>query len=84
MGNCFRNDKQALTNKNVIVKRIEKATELLEKLRNEGGEYKGIDYRENLDDVMDKLEKAGYFSGMALEEQKGENYAGKRSYFYKR
>lgn len=38
MGNCFRNDKQALTNKNVIVKRIEKATELLEKLRNEGGE----------------------------------------------
>lgn len=45
---------------------------------------KGIDYRENLDDVMDKLAKAGYFSGMALEEQKGENYAGKRSYFYKR
>lgn len=38
MGNCFRNDKQALTNKNVIVKRIEKATELLKKLRNEGGE----------------------------------------------
>lgn len=38
MGNCFRNYKQALTNKNVIVKRIEKATELLEKLRNEGGE----------------------------------------------
>lgn len=36
MGNCFRNDKQALTNKNVIVKRIEKAKELLEKLRDEG------------------------------------------------
>lgn len=36
MGNCFRNDKQALANKNVIVKRIEKATELLEKLRDEG------------------------------------------------
>lgn len=42
---------------------------------------KGVDYRESLDDIMDKLEKAGYFSGMALEEQKGENYAGKRSYF---
>lgn len=36
MGNCFRNDKQAIANKNVIVKRIEKATELLEKLRDEG------------------------------------------------
>lgn len=36
MGNCFRNDKQAIANKTVIVKRIEKATELLEKLRDEG------------------------------------------------
>lgn len=38
MGNCFRNDKQALTNKNVIVKRIKKAAELLKKLRDE---YRG-------------------------------------------
>lgn len=38
MGNCFRNDKQALANKNVIVKRIEKAAKLLKKLRDEGEE----------------------------------------------
>lgn len=38
MGNCFRNDKQALTNKNIIVKRIEKATELLKKLQDERDE----------------------------------------------
>lgn len=41
MGNCFRNYKQAIANKNVIVKRIKKAAELLKKLRDERDEQHG-------------------------------------------
>jgi hypothetical protein len=38
VGNCFQNYKQAKANADVIMKRIEKATEVLKKLRDEGDE----------------------------------------------
>lgn len=38
VGNCFRKRKEALSHKDAIMKRIEKATKLLEKLRDQGGE----------------------------------------------
>ena len=38
MGNCFRNRKEALSHKDVIMNRIAKAVKLLEKLRDEGDE----------------------------------------------
>lgn len=38
VGNCFKNYQRALSNKDAIVKRIEKAAELLEKLRDERDE----------------------------------------------
>lgn len=38
VGNCFKKYKEALNHKDVIMKRIEKAKELLEKLRDEGDE----------------------------------------------
>lgn len=56
MGNCFRNDKQALTNKNVIVKRIEKATELLKKLRDERDEQHETCLRTRLPETWGKVE----------------------------
>jgi hypothetical protein len=38
VGNCFRKRKEALANKEAIMKRIEKVTKLLEKLRDQGDE----------------------------------------------
>lgn len=38
VGNCFRKRKEALSHKDAIMKRIEKATKLLEKLRDERNE----------------------------------------------
>lgn len=38
IGNCFRGGKEARSHKDVIMKRVEKATKLLEKLRDEGDE----------------------------------------------
>lgn len=38
IGNCFRGGKEARSHKDVIMKRVEKATKLLEKLRDEGNE----------------------------------------------
>lgn len=38
VGNCFKNYQRSLSNKDTIVKRIEKAAELLKKLRDEGDE----------------------------------------------
>ncbi|WP_370852199.1 hypothetical protein [Megasphaera elsdenii] len=38
VGNCFRKRKEALANKEAIMKRIERATELLKTLRDEGDE----------------------------------------------
>lgn len=38
MGNCFKTRGQATANADIILKRLKKATELLEKLRDEGGE----------------------------------------------
>lgn len=38
VGNCFKNYERALSNKGAITKHIEKAAELLEKLRDEGDE----------------------------------------------
>lgn len=38
VGNCFKKHKQAQANADAIMKRIEKATKLLEKLRDEGDE----------------------------------------------
>ncbi|MFV0616860.1 hypothetical protein ACE418_02985 [Megasphaera sp. WILCCON 0056] len=45
LGNCFRTYDQAKNNAGVIMKRIEKATELLEKLRDKGDEQHD-DYRQ--------------------------------------
>lgn len=38
VGNCFRKRKEALSHKDAIMKLIEKATKLLEKLRDERDE----------------------------------------------
>lgn len=38
VGNCFKKHKQAQANVDAIMKRIEKSTKLLEKLRDQGGE----------------------------------------------
>lgn len=56
MGNCFRNDKQAIANKNVIVKRIKKAAELLEKLRDERDEQHETCLRTRLPETWGKVE----------------------------
>lgn len=56
MGNCFRNDKQAIANKNVIVKRIKKAAELLKKLRDERDEQHETCLRTRLPETWGKVE----------------------------
>lgn len=43
VGNCFKKRKEAYANKEKIMKRIERAAELLEKLRDEGDEYREDD-----------------------------------------
>lgn len=56
MGNCFRNDKQAIANKNVIVQRIKKAAELLKKLRDERDEQHETCLRTRLPETWGKVE----------------------------
>ena len=56
MGNCFRHDKQAIANKNVIVKRIKKAAELLKKLRDERNEQHETCLRTRLPETWGKVE----------------------------
>lgn len=56
VGNCFENYKQARDNADVIMKRIEKATELLKKLRDEGDELHEACLRTRLPETWGKVE----------------------------
>lgn len=56
VGNCFKNYQRALSNKNAITKRIEKATELLKKLRDERDEQHETCLRTRLPETWGKVE----------------------------
>lgn len=56
VGNCFRKNKQAQANADSIMKRIERATELLKKLRDEGDEQHGTCLRTRLPETWGKVE----------------------------
>lgn len=56
IGNCFKIYQRALSNKDVIMKRIEKATELLEKLRDERDEQHETCLRTRLPETWGKVE----------------------------
>ena len=56
VGNCFRKYKEAQANADVIMKRIGKATKLLEKLRDEGDECHETCLRTRLPETWGKVE----------------------------
>lgn len=56
VGNCFRKYKEAQANADVIMKRIGKATKLLEKLRDEGDEQHETCLRTRLPETWGKVE----------------------------
>ena len=56
IGNCFKNYKQAEANATVIMKRIERATELLKTLRDEGDEQHETCLRTRLPETWGKVE----------------------------
>lgn len=56
VGNCFNNYEMALSNKDAITKHIERAAELLEKLRDEGDESHGAFLQTRLPETWGKVE----------------------------
>lgn len=56
VGNCFNNYERALSNKDAITKHIERAAELLEKLRDEGDESHGAFLQTRLPETWGKVE----------------------------
>lgn len=56
VGNCFKNYERALSNKGAITKHIERAAELLEKLRDEGDESHGAFLQTRLPETWGKVE----------------------------
>lgn len=56
VGNCFKNYERALSNKDAITKRIEKAAELLKKLRDERDEQHETCLRTRLPETWGKVE----------------------------
>ena len=56
VGNCFKSYERALSNKGAITKHIERAAELLEKLRDEGDESHGAFLQTRLPETWGKVE----------------------------